>query len=109
MNRFVKLLRRPRIPAERINKVLDGSPHVVDAIEAGSIQVVVNTSQGAKAIRDSYSIRRTTLLANIPYFTTLSAARAAVDAMEVRFVAGRNISAVRSLQEWHQRARRAAG
>ncbi|MCL4754761.1 MAG: carbamoyl-phosphate synthase large subunit, partial [Myxococcales bacterium] len=102
-------LEAARIPAERINKVLDGSPHVVDAIEAGSIQVVVNTSQGAKAIRDSYSIRRTTLLANIPYFTTLSAARAAVDAMEVRFVAGRNISAVRSLQEWHQRARRAAG
>ena len=101
-------LESARIPVERINKVLDGSPHVVDAIEAGTIQVVVNTTQGAKAIRDSYSIRRTTLLANIPYFTTLSAARAAVDAMEVRFVAGRNISAVRSLQEWHQRARRAA-
>ncbi|MFO0571336.1 MAG: hypothetical protein U0263_37250, partial [Polyangiaceae bacterium] len=62
----------------------------------------------SKAIRDSYSIRRNTLLCNIPYFTTMSAARAAVDAMEVRFVAGRNISAVRSLQEWHQRARRAA-
>jgi len=100
-------LENARIPVERINKVLDGSPHVVDAIEAGTIQVVVNTTQGAKAIRDSYSIRRTTLLANIPYFTTLSAARAAVDAMEVRFVAGRNISAVRSLQEWHQRSRRA--
>jgi carbamoyl-phosphate synthase large subunit len=100
-------LENARIPVERINKVLDGSPHVVDAIEAGTIQVVVNTTQGAKAIRDSYSIRRTTLLANIPYFTTLSAARAAVDAIEVRFVAGRNISAVRSLQEWHQRSRRA--
>ncbi len=100
-------LESARIPVDRINKVLDGSPHVVDAIEAGTIQLVVNTTQGAKAIRDSYSIRRTTLLANIPYFTTLSAARAAVDALEVRFVAGRNISAVRSLQEWHQRSRRA--
>ncbi|MBK7579186.1 MAG: carbamoyl-phosphate synthase large subunit [Myxococcales bacterium] len=101
-------LESARIPVERINKVLDGSPHVVDALVAGTIQVVVNTTQGAKAIRDSYSIRRTTLLENIPYFTTLSAARAAVDAMEVRFVAGRNVSSVRSLQEWHQRSRRAA-
>jgi carbamoyl-phosphate synthase large subunit len=100
-------LESARIPVERIRKVLDGSPHVVDAIEAGTIQMVINTTQGAKAIRDSYSIRRTTLLANIPYFTTLSAARAAVDALEVRFVAGKNVSAVRSLQEWHQRSRRA--
>jgi len=101
-------LERARIPVERINKVLEGSPHVVDAIRAGTVQLVINTTQGAKAIRDSYSIRRTTLLANIPYFTTMSAALAAVDALEVRSVAGKNAHAVRSLQEWHQRARRAA-
>jgi carbamoyl-phosphate synthase large subunit len=93
-----------RIPVERINKVLEGSPHVVDAIHAGTIQIVVNTTQGSKAIRDSYSIRRTTLLAGIPYFTTMSAALAAVDAMEVRLVAGSAV-AVKSLQEWHHRAR----
>jgi carbamoyl-phosphate synthase large subunit len=100
-------LERARIPVDRINKVLAGSPHVVDAIRAGTVQLVINTTQGAKEIRDSYSIRRTTLLANIPYFTTVSAALAAVDALEVRFVAGANVHSVRSLQEWHQRSRRA--
>ncbi len=95
---------RSRVPVERINKVLQGSPHIVDAVQAGSIQLVINTTQGDKAIRDSYSIRRSTLLANIPYFTTLSAALAAVDALEVREVL-RGQSHVRSLQEWHRRAR----
>jgi carbamoyl-phosphate synthase large subunit len=102
-------IERARIPVERINKVLDGSPHVVDAIRAGTIQIVVNTTLGAKAIRDSYSIRRTTLLANIPYFTTMSAALAAVDALEVRSIATPASNQVKSLQEWHQRSRRATG
>ncbi len=87
--------------------MLEGSPHVVDAIRAGTIQLVVNTTQGAKAIRDSYSIRRTTLLANIPYFTTMTAALAVVDALEVRYLAGAGASQVRSLQEWHARSSRA--
>ncbi len=99
---------RARIPVEPINKVAEGSPHVVDAVNAGTIQLVINTTQGAKAIRDSYSIRRTTLLANIPYFTTMSAAVAAVDALEVRAMMTKGTSSqVRSLQEWHARARRA--
>jgi carbamoyl-phosphate synthase large subunit len=95
-------LARARIPVERVNKVLEGPPHVVDKIREGSVQLVINTTQGTKAIADSYSIRRNALLANIPYFTTLAAGLAAVDALEVR---GLLVSAqVRSLQEWHARA-----
>jgi carbamoyl-phosphate synthase large subunit len=94
--------RRARIPVERVNKVLEGSPHVVDRIREGTIQLVINTTQGTKAIADSYSIRRNALLANIPYFTTLAAGLAAVDALEVRgLLTG---AQVRSLQEWHTRA-----
>jgi carbamoyl-phosphate synthase large subunit len=95
-------LRRARIPVERVNKVLEGSPHVVDSIRAGSIQLVINTTQGTKAIADSYSIRRNALLANIPYFTTMSAGLAAVDALEVSYLLSG--AHVRSLQEWHARA-----
>ncbi len=95
-------LSRARIPAERINKVLEGSPHVVDAICAGDIQLVINTTQGTKAIADSYSIRRNALLSNIPYFTTMSAGLAAVDALEVSHLL--SSAHVRSLQEWHARA-----
>jgi carbamoyl-phosphate synthase large subunit len=93
-----------RIESERINKVLEGSPHVVDAIRDGRVQLVVNTTQGTKAIADSYSIRRNALLANIPYFTTLAAALAAVDALEVAYYARGQVQ-VRSIQEWHSRSR----
>ena len=67
-----------------------------------TIAIVVNTTLGAKAVRDSYSLRRQTLLANIPYFTTIAAALAACDALE----AAQNDStlSVRSLQEWAKAA-----
>jgi carbamoyl-phosphate synthase large subunit len=95
-------LQRARIPAERVNKVLEGSPHVVDSIREGNVQLVINTTQGAKAISDSYSIRRNALLANIPYFTTIAAGLAAVDALEVSALL-RGAAQVRSIQEWHSR------
>ena len=95
-------LTRARIPTERVNKVLEGSPHVVDAILAGTVQIVINTTQGAKAIADSYSIRRNALLANIPYFTTMAAGLAAVASLEVSNLL--SSAQVRSLQEWHSRA-----
>jgi carbamoyl-phosphate synthase large subunit len=76
---------------------------VVDEIRAGSIALVVNTTVGAKEIRDSYSIRRGALLANIPYFTTIEAAMAAVSALEVEDARAGAPEEVRSLQEWHAR------
>ncbi len=89
---------RARIPCERIHKVAEGSPHVVEAIRGGSIAMVINTTTGAREVRDSYSIRRQTLLANIPYFTTIAAALAACDAIES--ARGEEGMRVRSLQEW---------
>ncbi len=99
-----KALAKARIPAARVNKVMEGSPHVVDAVVEGRIQVVINTTAGAKAIRDSYSIRRHTLLANIPYFTTMEAALAVADALEARHLLGDRAAQVRSVQEWHARS-----
>ncbi len=91
-------LQRARIPCTAINKVLEGPPHVVDAIRSGTIAMVVNTTIGAREVRDSYSLRRQTLLMNIPYFTTIAAALAACDALES--ARGENGVRVRSLQEW---------
>jgi carbamoyl-phosphate synthase large subunit len=62
------------------------------------VAIVVNTTIGAKEVRDSYSLRRQTLLANIPYFTTIAAALAACDALEAS--QGDAEVRVRSLQEW---------
>ncbi|MBN9167407.1 MAG: carbamoyl phosphate synthase large subunit [Myxococcales bacterium 68-20] len=93
-------LQRARIPTVVVNKVLDGSPHVVDAIRSGTIAMVVNTTTGAREVKDSYSLRRQTLLMNIPYFTTIPAALAACDALES--ARGDGGMRVRSLQEWGQ-------
>ncbi|MHA1517673.1 MAG: carbamoyl-phosphate synthase large subunit, partial [Alphaproteobacteria bacterium] len=62
------------IPCERVNKVLEGRPHIVDAITNGEIDIVFNTTEGAKALADSMSIRRSALLNHIPYYTTLAGA-----------------------------------
>ena len=76
----------------------EGSPHVVDTIRSGTVARVVNTTIGAKEVHDSYSLRRQTLLANIPYFTTIAAALAACDALEA--AQEDTVVRVRSLQEW---------
>ncbi|MGH7270717.1 MAG: carbamoyl-phosphate synthase large subunit, partial [Polyangiaceae bacterium] len=93
---------RGRVAADVVNKVNEGSPDIVDAIRAGSVALVVNTTIGAKEVRDSYSLRRQTLLANLPYFTTIAAALAACDALEAA-QADPEVR-VRSLQEWEGKA-----
>jgi len=65
------------IACEKVNKVLEGRPHIVDAIKNGEVQLVFNTTEGAQAIADSRSLRRAALLHKVPYFTTLAGASAA--------------------------------
>jgi len=69
------------IECEVINKVLEGRPHIVDAMKNGEIAIVFNTTEGAKALADSKDIRRTALLNHIPYYTTLAGAVAATKAI----------------------------
>ena len=68
----------------RVNKVLEGRPHCVDAILNGEVQLVINTTESAQAIADSYSIRRTALTDNIAHYTTITGARAAISAIEAQ-------------------------
>jgi carbamoyl-phosphate synthase large subunit len=68
----------------RINKVLEGRPHCVDAIKSGEIQLVINTAEGSQSVADSFSIRREALTGNIPHYTTMTGAAAAVAAIEAR-------------------------
>jgi len=69
------------ITCARINKVLEGRPHIVDAMKNGDVQLVFNTTEGAQALIDSRSLRQTALLNKIPYYTTLSGALAATKAI----------------------------
>jgi carbamoyl-phosphate synthase large subunit len=67
------------VAAERINKVLEGRPHIVDSMKNGGVQLVINTTDGLKSISDSRDIRRTALLRRLPYYTTVAGAHAAVE------------------------------
>jgi carbamoyl-phosphate synthase large subunit len=77
-----RYLAQQGIVARRINKVLEGRPHVVDAIKNGEVQLVFNTTEGAQAIADSRSLRRAALLHKVPYYTTLSGAVAAAQGIK---------------------------
>src|SRR5690606_18763070 len=70
------------VPCTLVNKVLEGRPHVVDAMKNGEISIVFNTTEGARALADSKDIRRTALLNHIPYYTTLAGAIAVTKAIK---------------------------
>ena len=74
-------LRAAGLEVERVNKVLEGRPHVVDAMKNGQVHLVINTTEGAQSLRDSFSIRRAALQHNIVYYTTIAGARAAIQAI----------------------------
>jgi carbamoyl-phosphate synthase large subunit len=67
------------IPVRRVNKVLEGRPHIVDAIKNGEVQLVFNTTHGAQAVADSFSIRREALMHSLAYYTTVAGAKAVAD------------------------------
>jgi len=93
-------LRRAGLLAEGVNKVREGRPHIVDRMKNGEIHFVVNTVDASHSVRDSVSIRRTALLRDIPYFTTIDGARAAAGAIDA--LRQRPLTA-RSLQEYLKR------
>ena len=84
-----------------MNKVAEGSPHVVDAIRDGKVSLVINTIDGAQSIEDSFSIRRTALECRVPYCTTIAGAgAAAAGIVQLR----RGLLNVKALQEYHQKS-----
>lgn len=77
-----RLLQDNGIRASKINKVLEGRPHIVDAIKNGGVQLVFNTTEGPQALADSRPLRRAALLHKVPYYTTLAGAIAAAEGIK---------------------------
>jgi carbamoyl-phosphate synthase large subunit len=90
---------RMGVPVERINKIGEGSPHVLDWIERGDVEIVVNTPTGVGARSDGYEIRRAAVMHGIPCLTTLSAGVSAARAIASALRDGE--PAVLCLQELH--------
>lgn len=77
-----RFLQENGIDATKINKVLEGRPHIVDAIKNGEVHIVINTTAGSNALSDSRSLRRAALLQKVPYYTTIAGAHAAAKGIE---------------------------
>ncbi|MGE5445757.1 MAG: carbamoyl-phosphate synthase large subunit [Ignavibacteriales bacterium] len=88
-----------KISCKMVNKVVEGRPNIADHIKNGEVQLVINTTLGEKEIAQSYLLRRTTLVHNVPYYTTISGARAAVGAIEVLKKEGLD---VRAIQDYYK-------
>jgi carbamoyl-phosphate synthase large subunit len=91
-----RFLRENGIAAEKVNKVLEGRPHIVDAIKNGEVQLVFNTTEGVTALADSRSLRREALLHKVPYYTTLSGAVAAAQGIKAHLGGDLEVRALQS-------------
>ncbi|GAA0461651.1 MULTISPECIES: carbamoyl-phosphate synthase large subunit [Sphingomonas] len=88
------------VPVERVNKVAQGRPHIVDRILDGDIALIFNTTEGWQSLRDSESIRASAVAQKVPYFTTASASVATAQAIEAL---SRRSLEVRPLQAYYSR------
>ncbi|KGQ20213.1 Carbamoyl-phosphate synthase large chain [Lysobacter dokdonensis DS-58] len=96
-------LRDQGLSCDRINKVIEGRPHIVDLIKNGEIVYIVNTTEGKQAIADSFSIRREALQQRVTYSTTIAGARALLNSLDHR-----GAGEVNALQALHQELKKTA-
>jgi len=85
------------VPCRGVNKVREGRPHIVDLIKSDEISLIVNTTEGKQAIRDSFAIRREAVHRKVTYYTTIAAAKATCAALDHL-----QDSEVRRLQDLHR-------
>lgn len=79
---------------EKVNKVSEGRPDITDYLKNNDVQLLINTTFGEKEVAQSYSIRRNTIMYNVPYFTTLAGAKAATGAIESMKKTGLEVKAI---------------
>jgi carbamoyl-phosphate synthase large subunit len=94
------LIAEAGIPVEKVKKLYEGRPNILDLITNGDIQLIVNTPAGKESVNDDSYLRKAAIKARIPYITTVAAAAAAADG--IRHVRKHGRSDVKSLQNWHE-------
>ena len=95
-----ELIKENGIEAEKVNKLYEGRPNILDLITNEQIQLIVNTPVGKDSVHDDSYLRKAAIKARIPYITTMAAAKAAADG--IRHVKKHGTSDVKSIQEWHK-------
>ncbi|SEG08347.1 carbamoyl-phosphate synthase large subunit [Lachnospira multipara] len=99
-----KIINAAGIPADRIYKIYEGRPNIIDAINNGEIDLIVNSPVGKDSTYDDSYLRKAAVKAKIPYITTVAAAKAAATGIKTINEAhqARKDSEVKSLQDWHK-------
>ena len=92
-----EFLKSNHIQSEVVKKVKEGSGNIVDLIKKSEIDILINTTSTKKEILESFSIRRTALIKQVPYFTTIAGAVAAINAIDYL---KKGIISVKPLQEF---------
>ncbi len=93
------LIREAGIPAEKVKKLYEGRPNIMDLITNGSIQLIVNSPSGKESIHDDSYLRKAAIKSKVPYFTTIAAAKATAEG--IHYVRTHEQGEVRSLQALH--------
>jgi carbamoyl-phosphate synthase large subunit len=91
-------LRKSGIPVERVNKIYNGSPNVLDYMKRGEVRLIINTPTTKQHVKDGYQIRRSAVDYHVPYITTIQAAQAAADAI---LMAKKGQVTIKALDEYH--------
>lgn len=98
-----KLIDAIGIPVQRVNKIQEGRPNIVDIITNGQVDLVINTPGGKSTVHDGSQLRKACIKAKVPYMTTMAAAKATVDG--ILYVNSHEAAEVKSLQELHAEIR----
>ncbi len=97
--RTCELIEAAGIPVEKVKKLYEGRPNILDFIANDRIQLIINSPVGKDSIHDDSYLRKAAIKARIPYITTIAAARAAAEG--IRYTKEHSDSAIRSIQSWH--------
>ena len=84
---------------QRLNKIFNGSPNVLDYIKRGEVNLIINTPTTTQSVKDGYQIRRSAVDYHVPYVTTIQAAQAAADAI---LKAKKEEITIKALNEYHK-------
>ena len=93
------LIREHGVPVEKVKKLYEGRPNILDLITNGQIDLIINSPAGKESVNDDSYLRKNAIKAHIPYMTTVAAARAAVEGIHQIKTGGSG--ELKSLQEWH--------
>ena len=100
------MISRAGIPAEKVKKLYEGRPNILDLATNGEIQLIINTPIGKDSAHDDSYLRKSAVKNKMPYITTIAAARAAAEG--IHRIIRHDRGSVRSLQEWHRLIREKA-